>query len=124
LYWRLGLPAHLAVGDTVEVTPPDGLFAVVPHTLIPRVTTMVKRVGAIGGEEVCWNEWAMWSEGRWWKRYPTHPLAEGLLGCTTVRDDEVVLVGEHPRSCDSRDFGPVHRGHILWVVVPLWTWGH
>jgi type IV secretory pathway protease TraF len=123
LYWRLGLPTTLVRGITVELTPPDRLFTVLPQATRPRVTTMLKQVGAVEGEEVCWNEGAMIAAGQTWTRYPTHLLAAGLVGCRTLEPDEVVLVGEHPRSCDSRDFGPVHRGHILGAVIPLWTWG-
>src|SRR6476660_1545017 len=84
LYWRLGMPPTLARGDLVELTPPDGVFAVLQQQPPPRITTMLKRIGAVGGDKVCWNHGTMSAEGRWWHRSPIHPLADGVLGCVTL----------------------------------------
>ena len=32
------------------------------------------------------------------------------------------LIGDDPRSWDSRYFGPVSRSSVVAVVVPIWTW--
>ena len=34
----------------------------------------------------------------------------------------LVMSNHHPRSFDGRYFGPIHRGQILAVLVPVWTW--
>jgi conjugative transfer signal peptidase TraF len=46
---------------------------------------------------------------RWW-------------GCMVVRGDEVVVASRHPRSLDSRYFGPVPIAAVTAVAIPLWTW--
>ncbi|WP_410968981.1 hypothetical protein [Salmonella sp. SAL4444] len=43
-------------------------------------------------------------------------------GCTTLVPEQVVVVGTHPLSLDSRDVGPVHRARLWARLSPLWTW--
>lgn len=42
-------------------------------------------------------------------------------GCKTLKPDEVFLLTDHPKSFDGRYFGPIKRGFILGIAVPVWT---
>ena len=43
-------------------------------------------------------------------------------GCHTIPAGELLLVGTHPRSFDSRYIGVVDGQLLQFRVHPLWTW--
>jgi conjugative transfer signal peptidase TraF len=43
-------------------------------------------------------------------------------GCKVLKDNEIALLMPHPRSFDSRYFGPIFRDEIISVATPIWTW--
>lgn len=46
----------------------------------------------------------------------------GINGCVDIKADEVFLATTHPRSCDSRVFGPVPKTQIWGHAYALMTW--
>ncbi len=60
---------------------------------------------------------SVWSTDRLGRPLPHHPW-----GAYVLRADQVWLFSPyHPRSFDSRYYGPVHRSAICAVVEPIWT---
>ena len=43
-------------------------------------------------------------------------------GCLTLGADDLLLLGTHPDSYDSRYYGPVPRANVAATCTPLWTW--
>jgi type IV secretory pathway protease TraF len=112
----------LRVGDLVVLDVPAQMYGYVPTEV--RQARLLKQVAAVGGMMVCWGETAMTVLGNqaW---YPLHPLAPPVrqdLGCRVVAPDELVLVGQHIRSFDSRYMGPVSTTLVQWRALPVWTW--
>lgn len=121
-YLRVFLPQQpLAVGDVVVLTIPGGTIEGEDAPL-----RLLKQVGAVGGDQVCWDDAAMSvcnGQGR-----AVYPYAPGMdrgphvNECVVVAAHALALVGTHPRSYDSRYFGLVARRRVEFRVRPLWTW--
>jgi type IV secretory pathway protease TraF len=112
----------LRVGDLVVLDVPDRMQDYVATDV--RHPRLLKQVAAVGGMTACWGIEAMTVRGtHGW--YPFHPLAPAVrhdLGCWVLAPDEVVLVGTHARSFDSRYMGPVSTTLVQWRALPVWTW--
>jgi conjugative transfer signal peptidase TraF len=114
-------------GELAVVTPPLVIAAViVERGFLPAGVPLVKRVGAVGGDQVCRDKGAI--------TVNDEPAAEALDrdrhgralpswdGCLTLIDGEFFLLQPHPYSFDSRYFGPVLRCDVIGTAVSLWTW--
>lgn len=94
---------------------------------LPRHLPILKRIGAIGGQQVCVRDGLVRIDGRVVallrnRDGRSRPLI-AWPGCRALAGDEVFLFGaRHPASFDSRYFGPVRRAALLGEAVPLWTW--
>jgi len=80
--------------------------------------TLLKRIAANSGETVCLRDRTILIGGR--------PVAEALADgpapaalCRALRSNEVFLLGDGPRSFDSRYFGPVDRAQLAHRAFPL-----
>jgi type IV secretory pathway protease TraF len=115
------MPAHpLQVGDVVSLWTPERLLPRMPSNMPPY--RMLKRVAGLGGMEVCWTPERMQVGGKEYLRQPDVHIEPELSGCAVVAQDEMVMVGDHPRSIDSRYIGPVPVRLVRFQVQPLWTW--
>lgn len=92
---------------------------------LPNNLPALKRIRGVSGDTICRIERIIWING---KSVSTAQLSDirGLRlpdwsGCTTLDEDEVFLLSDHPKSFDGRYFGPIKREFILGVAVPLWT---
>jgi type IV secretory pathway protease TraF len=118
-YWRHADITPIHRGMTVLLTPPDAM--------VPALGTLrhiLKTIAGLPGETVCWGPDAMVVPGT--ARYVRQsPLAStgAPEGCVTLAHEQVVVVGTHPLSLDSRDVGPVHVARLWARLIPLWTWG-
>jgi len=121
-YWRLARPAVLVPGMLVELSPPDAALAYMET--LPVDTHLLKQIAGGPGDTVCWRvtEMAVNSHPGV-PRQLERPLAPHLQGCRTLTTTEIVVIGQHPTSVDSRDMGPVDRRRVLYRVVPVGTWG-
>jgi len=122
LYWRLARPAALEPGMLVELSPPD---AVIPFMeQLPVGAHLLKQIAGGPGDMVCWRTEEMAVNGfPVAQRRSPRPLAVVVVGCRTLAEDDLVVIGQHPQSLDSRDIGPIDRRRVLYRVVPVWTWG-
>ena len=123
LYLR-ALPLHaLRIGDLVVFTPP----AVVKPTLpVDRADAkLLKEVAGLAGTHVCWEADRMVvhaaGEERHYLYAPQAPIRPQMQGCQVLGEGEMLVVGHHGRSVDSRYIGPVQKQRMLFRVWPLWT---
>jgi type IV secretory pathway protease TraF len=123
-YARAFPERDVRVGDLVVVETPESMRAALPAQT-PQAR-LLKAVAGVAGTAVCWHKEGMvvWAPGGT-RCYPTQPDLQGeppLETCRRVGKDEVVLVGWHPRSFDSRYVGTIPLGLVQFRVWPLWTW--
>lgn len=117
-------------GEIAVFRPPPAIeLLILTHDVLPAPVPLLKRVEAIGGDEVCRAKEPVGTisingkvvaevldkdrEGR--------PLPS-WDGCMRLVEGEYFLLQPHPNSFDSRYFGPVSRCNILGVARPIWTW--
>jgi len=119
--------ARPEVGDLVAVRPPEPLDRwLVENGYLGPDTSLLKRVTAVPGSEVCRLGTTIIIDG--------DAVAEAQLrdrlgrplpvwrGCRTLRDGEVFLLNaDHPGSLDGRYFGPLHAVTIIGRATPIWT---
>jgi len=117
-YWQTA-PAPLHVGDIVRFMPPDRalpyLGAYPPHV------ALVKQVVGLPGHSVCWAKAQMTVQTQAFPRQPQHPLP--FVGCHPVQSGELIVVGQHAKSLDSRQLGAIDQRRVVARLIPLWTWG-
>ncbi len=117
-------------GETALVMPPPAIeLFIVARGLLPPAVPLVKQEAAVGGDEVCRSRepnGVVTINGEVYaEAYATDDDGRPLPawdGCIRLIDGEFFLLQPHPRSFDSRYFGPVLRCDILGVARPLWTW--
>jgi conjugative transfer signal peptidase TraF len=87
---------------------------------------LIKPVAAVAGDWVCRGGYELFVNGR---RFGTVLSADtegrplpSFGGCQVLGDGQVFLASPHPRSFDSRTFGPVDVGALQGTVIPLWTY--
>lgn len=126
LYWvRNRIPQR---GDLVLGRLPKNAstFAAERHILRADMPAL-KRVAALNGDRVCrFGQTvsvngepvarARWSD-RLGRRMPV------WNGCRVLKDCEVFLLADHPKSFDGRYFGITKTNQIIGVAVRLWTLG-
>ncbi|WP_316233240.1 S26 family signal peptidase [Bradyrhizobium sp. SZCCHNPS2010] len=117
-------------GELAVFRPPPAIeLMLVGRGILPGNVPLLKRIAAAGGDDVCRANAPLGAisvngeviaevlendqEGR--------PLP-AWEGCMRLVEGEFFLLQPHPRSFDSRYFGPVLRCDIVGVARPLWTW--
>lgn len=123
--YRLKPAPQLAKGDMVAAIVPEPFRQLADHRrYVPADVPLIKRVRAIGGDYVCTRgKWLLINSQFVAPRLRTDSRGRMLpwwRGCRTLASDEFMLLGDHPRSFDSRYFGPVQRTAILGRTLPLW----
>ena len=117
-------------GELAVFKPPPAVeLLIMAHGMLPVPVPLLKQIAAAGGDEICRAKEPAGTISVNGKiiadvldkdpRGLTMPSCEGF---TRLVDGEYFLLQPHPRSFDSRYFGPVLRCDILGVARPLWTW--
>jgi type IV secretory pathway protease TraF len=130
-YWRMSTTPAGQRGEVVVINSPDNWRPFLPANF--PTTHVMKQVVGVVGDVVCWTDDAMLvtlyahTPDSVTTTYPYHHAIDWRWGsggfCVTLRSHELVLVGTHERSMDSRYLGPVQYSAILYQVTPLLTWG-
>ena len=133
---------HTAAPDTVARPAPDSIvtWAMPPRTrrqrafepgqlaaqrhYLPANVPLLKRVAAMGGDEVCALGQEIFVNGRWiGERRGFDRQGRPLpwwSGCERLRGGRLFLLMNVPDSFDGRYFGPVDDTAIIGKATPLW----
>lgn len=89
-----------------------------------RNDVLIKYVAAIPSQEFCIDEnAALWIEGIPVAQINIEKYPHAFLNpstCQRLQPDELLVLGEHPDSFDSRYFGPIKIAQVIAEVWPLW----
>ena len=110
-------------GDLVAARLPDDAGRLADaRGYLPAGLPVIKTIGAVGGDEVCWTGQAVSLPGGHRLRLldkdsAGRPLPRRSTGCVTLRPEEVFLASDRiPGSFDSRYFGPVDADLVIGPV--------
>ena len=85
---------------------------------------LIKYVAAIPSKEFCIDEdSALWIGGVPVAQINIEKYPQAFLNpstCQILQPDELLVLGEHPDSFDSRYFGPIKVDQVIAEVWPLW----
>jgi len=114
-------------GDIAVVRPSKTLETMlVTRGLLPPGIPLLKRVAAIGGDQVCRSGGVVSVNGETAAEVLERDLQGRPLpfweGCLRLFDGQFFLIQPHPYSFDSRYFGPVSECDVVGIAQPLWTW--
>ena len=126
LYYSTSYDGTIEKGDIVVFNPPPDVaqFAF-ERGYLPHNYPMMKKVAATGGDEVLSTKDTFFaagiclgpispvdSDGRELKPYPYNHYI--------VKDNEIIVVGTHEKSWDSRYYGPIPTDRVITKVKPLY----
>ncbi len=87
--------------------------------------TLIKYVAATHPSEFCVDENAsLWIDGLFAAKINIEKYPKAIpyqSTCQTLEADELLVLGEHPDSFDSRYFGPIKIDQVVAEVWPVWT---
>jgi conjugative transfer signal peptidase TraF len=121
-------PAQVKAADYVLARfPPEAAKLANDRQYLPSSVPLLKRVGAVGGQQVCFFRNSILIDGR----AVAVTLSRDRLGrelvpwrhCRALESDELFLLSTtNPASFDSRYFGPIRWRDVIGEAIPLWTW--
>lgn len=128
VYYKIEYDGKLQTGDIVVFTPPEKAKKIAyERGYISEGTPMMKYVVAVEGDEFLIDGSDFFAA----EKYYGHVAAEDSAGrelypysnhMFTVNKGEFIAAGTHPRSFDSRYWGPVSENNILAKAVPIFTY--
>jgi conjugative transfer signal peptidase TraF len=129
LYW-LSRAASPARGDLVAFPIPANVADLVrARNYLPARAMLLKPVVATVGDRVCTADGTFSVNGQPFAnggRIATEDSAGRPLphyeGCGAVPEGLLYVASDHPRSFDSRTFGPIRTSDVRGTVSALWTY--
>ena len=115
-------------GEIVAFLPRDGIANLIrERNWLPEGVPIVKKVGAVAGDQYCVNAGQMTVNGRPVGAVSVvdsagRPLPQ-IRGCHRVNSGEFLPVGDIDRSFDGRYMGAQPISSIAAVLTPLWLHG-
>lgn len=111
-------------GETVALRlPPIPARLAARRGYLPDHALLLKPVAALAGDRVCRWHANVLINGRLRASAAHQDAAHRLLpawqGCRTLEPDEVFLLSQSNDGFDSRYFGPIRRGALIGVAIPL-----
>jgi conjugative transfer signal peptidase TraF len=125
--YRIGPPGHVETGDMVLARPPDAARRLgAERHYLPWNVPLVKRVGAVAGDEVCAFGEAVFVNGRFQSlRRRRDGLGRPMpwwSGCVGLGEGEVFLhAPDSPDSFDGRYFGTTAAGEVIGSARLIWA---
>lgn len=123
LYLRAGMV--IGPGAVVAIPQPVAARPYLARLGMPPDVLLLKRVAAVGGDQVCAVDGAVQTPGRRessLERDRRGAILPAWRACRVLGPDEVFLLGDTPGSFDSRYFGPVRRSDVVGVYREVLTW--
>ena len=125
-YVRTGSVDDLKRGDIIAMPMNASAKAYLGAKLgYPKDTMLIKRVVGLSGDIICRHGTIVTIDGRSIRASLTDTSGNKLLtwsGCHTLLLNEVIVLGDHPTSFDSRYFGPVTRQKLSGTYKAVMTW--
>ena len=129
LYWlsRIAPATPTSSGALVAFAVPDAVRDLVrERRYLPAGALLVKRVVATPGDRVCTAGSTFAVNGQPLGAILSEDTAGRPLphyeGCGPVPEGWLFVASHHPKSFDSRTFGPLPARAIRGTVTPLWTY--
>jgi conjugative transfer signal peptidase TraF len=126
-YWEQ--PAHSPqVNDYLLVWLPSAARTLAAaRDYLPTNTPLLKRVGGVQGQWVCYRDQGVWID---WRSFAFDRTVDGIgrplvpwKDCRKLGRDEYFLLSQSSdASFDSRYFGPVKASQVIGEAIPLWMW--
>ena len=123
LYWRNNSPLELEGWAVVSAKAAAAKWISGRGYLAPD-WPIIKRVRGTSGDEICREGLEISiNETVVARALETDSIGQKLpdwQGCLTLKDDQIFLLNDHPRSLDGRYFGPTQQvdldgsAHLLW----------
>jgi conjugative transfer signal peptidase TraF len=92
---------------------------------LPRNALLLKPVAAAGGDRICrWRMLILINGTPRAIAMGRDPIGRPLplwQGCVTLQRDQIVVLGYHRGSFDSRYFGPISTRNVVGRAIPFWT---
>ena len=115
---------HLKTGDTVvfrhKITEPK----LIKKTLNPNKDQFIKKIGCASGQTLRRVDKMFYCESNWLVEVLAKDSKGDVLPqfkfAGVVPANNYFMVGDNPRSYDSRYFGYVHADEILYKALPIW----
>jgi conjugative transfer signal peptidase TraF len=113
-------------GDLVLVQPSKSIAKLADERrYLPAGVPLIKRITAMGGDDVCAFDGAIIINGKIVARQLERDHAGRPMPrwdeCRILTGDEIFLILPPTGSFDSRYFGPIPRAQIIGRLAPLWT---
>ena len=113
-------------GDLVLISPPKSIAKLAAERrYLPAGVPLIKRIAAVGGDDVCAFDGAIIINGKIVAHQPERDRAGRPMPrwneCRALVGDEFFLLLTPADSFDSRYFGPVPRAQIIGRLAPLCT---
>jgi conjugative transfer signal peptidase TraF len=118
--YRIG-QADWRVGDIVAIRPEKNLDPLYASGALARDRLLLKRILAAGGDMVCRTGETISTNGVSLATVVSEASSHlpAWRGCAELPDGFIFVMGDHPRSLDSRYFGPLSAGAVVGVIEPL-----
>lgn len=91
----------------------------------PPDTPLIKRIAALPGDETCRDNMAVFVKGLLVAdAQETDSLGREMprwRGCFTLKEGELFLLNDHPKSLDGRYFGATQMTDVIGVAVPVFV---
>lgn len=130
VYYRTSdSPENISVGDIVVFEPSKKIldYAHQREYMPQDVIYMMKYVGSTDGDTVSSGDNFTVGDRSYGKIMKNDSKGRKLVPYSekdyTVKDDEFIAYGTHPRSFDSRFYGPIPKENIICRVKPLLLFG-
>jgi conjugative transfer signal peptidase TraF len=127
-WYALAPESHPTTGQWVFVHLPKMIARLADERgYLPIRVSILKRVAAQNGDEVCASKGGIFIEGNLVARALKddsrgRPLPQ-WSACRKLKAQELFLLSTYsPFSFDSRYFGPVRRSAVIGQAIPVWTW--
>ena len=127
-WYRVQATASPRVGDYVLATLSADFAALAAQRgYLPAGLPILKRIGAVSGQQVCWHEDVLAIDGTALgyvlrNDRQGRPLPAWRQCRRLVKGELFLFSATHAESFDSRYFGPIVVSDALGQAVPLWTW--
>ena len=125
VFFLIPMSGRITGGDYLVFREKEGERSLIRQGLNEKNDVLIKRVGCAPGELLTRNVNRAWLCGQENLGIPLETDSRGrtlpqFQFAGIVPEDSYFMVGDDPRSFDSRYFGFIHGDDVLYQALPLW----